>query len=157
MIIAHPDLTTTYDMNTKILSDYCQRQSTCNNLHLSGNFPKRIKSFCRFRFNQLLDEVPSSPMMTTILELLYERFAAHTQTTAQPFPIPETIPVGLHHSITQVWTELIGLKPESMGELNSRALSADPGSLVPVCIAIINIYDQYGAEEHEDPVRTYGF
>ncbi|SAL94840.1 hypothetical protein, partial, partial [Absidia glauca] len=36
-------------------------------------------------------------------------------------------------------------------------LSADPGSLVPVCIAIINIYDQYGAEEHEDPVRTYGF
>jgi hypothetical protein len=96
-------------------------------------------------------------MMTTILELLYERFAAHTQTTAQLFPIPETIPVGLHLSITQVWTELIALKPASMGELNSRALSADPGSLVPICIAIINIYDQYGAEEHEEPVRTYGF
>jgi hypothetical protein len=74
MIITHPDLTTTYDMNTKILSDYCQRQSTCNNLHLSGNFPKRIKSFCRFRFNQLLDEVCpfiltvcSSPLLISFL------------------------------------------------------------------------------------------
>ncbi|SAM03841.1 hypothetical protein [Absidia glauca] len=69
----------------------------------------------------------------------------------------QTIPVGLHLSITQVWAELIASKPASMGELNSRILSADPGSLVPICVAILNIYKQYGVEEHEEPVRTYGF
>lgn len=57
MVMNHPDLTSAYNINTKILSDLCQRQSTCNNLHLSGNFTKRIKNFCRFKLTQLLEEV----------------------------------------------------------------------------------------------------
>ncbi|SAL94842.1 hypothetical protein [Absidia glauca] len=77
-------------------------------------------------------QVLNSPMMNTMVELLYKRFAAHTQTTGQLLTIPETIPVGLHH----LWFVL-----------NSRVLSADPGSLVPICVAIMNIYDQYGEEE----------
>jgi hypothetical protein len=44
-----------------------------------------------------------------------------------------------------------------MGVLNSRVLAADPGSLVPICVVIMNIYDQYVEEEHEEPVRTYAF
>lgn len=58
----NPELITSYGMNTKLLSDYCQRQSTCINLHLSGNFARRIKSLCRFRFSQLLQEVSISTL-----------------------------------------------------------------------------------------------
>lgn len=33
----HFNSTTAYTMNTKILSDYCARQSSCNTMHLSSN------------------------------------------------------------------------------------------------------------------------
>ncbi|SAM09755.1 hypothetical protein [Absidia glauca] len=51
------NLTAAYTTNTKILSDYCQRQSSCISMHLYINFPKRIMQFCRFKLALLLEEV----------------------------------------------------------------------------------------------------
>ncbi|KAI8328115.1 hypothetical protein BC941DRAFT_235319 [Chlamydoabsidia padenii] len=57
MTETHPNLTTAYTMNTKILSDYCERQSSCISMHLYVNFSKRIKQFCKLKFALLLEEV----------------------------------------------------------------------------------------------------
>lgn len=96
-------------------------------------------------------------MMNDILDLLYNKFAAHTHASNQTLTIPPAIPFELHDTLTQVWTELMDLKPTNMGVLNPRVLAANPGILVPIYIAIINTYDRYNQQEHEQPLRTYSF
>ncbi|KAI8328796.1 hypothetical protein BC941DRAFT_476770 [Chlamydoabsidia padenii] len=72
---------------------------------------------------------PNSPMMNIMIDLLYDKFAAHTQASSLVPTIPNTIPIDLHHAMTQVWTDLIALKPTTMAVLNPRVMAANPGFL----------------------------
>ncbi|KAI8330574.1 hypothetical protein BC941DRAFT_518019 [Chlamydoabsidia padenii] len=100
-------------------------------------------------------KAPHSPMMNTMMDLRYDKFAAHTQASSVVLTIPNTIPIDLHHAMTQAWTYMIALKPTTMDVWTPRVMTANPGCLVPICISIIDIYNRYNAEEHDEPLKTY--
>jgi hypothetical protein len=49
------------------------------------------------------------------------------------------------------------MKPLTLGILTTQKMSANPGSLVPVYMAILQAYEYYNAQDHERPVKTYCF